>query len=124
MIEAEDSQIVDRSYVSNESKNFFNYASTEAGICFLDPSLYQSLKESDRLINITEAIGYSPDGLIDNHGVRLSETGLYEEYAVLRELPADTVVCMLRKQLSKKQDAYNSELATFKAILDYGRIAE
>lgn len=119
-LESEESQYVDRTYVSNESKNFFNYASTEAGICFIDPSLYQTLKESDRLINISETLGFTPDGLIDDFGVRLSETGLYEEYAVIREMPADTVICMLRKQLPKKQAAYDAELATFKAILSFG----
>ena len=123
-IEAEGEQIIDRSYVSNENKNFYNYASTEAGICFVDPSIYLSLKESDRLINITETLGYTPDGLVDDYGVTLSETALYEEYAVLGQLPADTVVCMLRKQLTKKQDVYDYELDTFKELIGYHRIDE
>jgi hypothetical protein len=123
-IEEKGEEYIDRSYVANESKNFFNYVSTEAGICFIDPSLYQTLKESDRLISITDTVGFAPEGLIDDYGVRLSETELYEEYAILRELPADTVVCMLRKQLSKKQAVYDEELATFKAILAYGETAK
>lgn len=118
-LEADGKTKVDRSYVSNESQNFYNYASTEAGICFLDPSLYQSLKNSDRLINITETLGYTPEGLIDDHGVKLSETGLYAEYAVLSQLPEDTVVCLLRKQLSKKEAVYAEELEMFKAILEF-----
>ena len=118
-VEAQETAYVDRSYISNENKNFFNYASSEAGICFIDPSLYQSLKESDRLIDITETLGYAPEGLIDDHGVKLSETGLYKEYAVIQQLPEDTVVCLLRKQLTKKQDAYDDELETFKEIIGY-----
>ncbi len=117
--EAESSQIIDRAYISNENQSFFNYASTEAGICFLDPSLYQTLKDSDRLVSVTATLGYEPVGLIDDNGVKLSETGLYAEYAVLREMPSDTVVCMLRKQLTKKDDAYSAELETFKALLSY-----
>lgn len=119
--EAESSQFVDRSYVANENKNFFNYAATEAGICFLDPSLYQSLKESDRLVDITDLLGYSPEGLVDKYGVKLSQTGIYNEYAVLRELPEDTVVCILRKQLAKKDELHKAELDTFKAIINYNR---
>ena len=120
--EAQSSQIVDRAYISNENQNFFNYTSTEAGICFLDPSLYQTLKDSDRLVSVTATLGYSPEGLIDDNGVRLSETEIYKEYAVIREMPADTVVCMLRKQLTKKENAYSAELETFKALLSYNSV--
>jgi hypothetical protein len=119
-IEAEESVFVDRAYIANENQNFFNFASTEAGICFLDPSLYQSLREADRLVNISETFGVTPEGLVDGCGVEISKTALYAEYAVLREMPSDTVVCMLRKQLTKKDAAYANELETFKAILNFG----
>ena len=118
-IEAESSQYIDRAYASSESQNFYNYAATEAGICFVDPSLYNSLKESDRLISVTGVLGYAPKGLVDDNGVRLSETDIYNEYAVLQKLPADTVVCLLRKQLTKKEDVYAKEQETFKAIVNY-----
>ena len=118
-LEAESSQFVDRAYVSSENQNFFNFASTEAGICFLDPSLYQTLKESDRLISISGLLGYTPEGIIDDNGMRLSDMQIYKEYTVLQDMPADTVVCMLRKQLTKKDDVYKNELDTFEAIIEF-----
>ena len=118
-IEADGKEIIDRSYIANENKNFFNYTTTEGGICFIDPSLYQTLKDSDRLAKIPEVVGYTPDGLIDEYGIAISELGIYEEYAVLRQLPEDTVVCLLRRQLTNKEEAYETEKDMFTAIITY-----
>ncbi len=99
---------VDRAYVTQNNENFYDHIMTgECSVCLLDPSLYESLLESDRLAEIGEGV----------YGVALRDTALYESFAVLRTLPEETVVCLLRKNFLVSDEVYANDRATFEAIV-------
>lgn len=113
---------VDRSRNSNNFDQYNKYVLTgESSIYLLDPSLYETLKSNDRLAKLSDILTDTPDGAIDEYGVRLGDTALYEEYGVLRVLPADTVICIARPFVAgtktSKEKYYNREKEMFSAIV-------
>lgn len=114
---------VDRSYNSGNYDNFYKYIQTgEASICLLDPSLYGDLKSSDRLMKLSDVLGYLPEGALDEYGIMLGDTVLYSSYGVMEKLPEDTVVCILRPLVvgkSSKEKLYAYEKDMFAAIVEY-----
>ena len=114
---------VDRSYNSSNYDDFYKYIQTgESSICFLDPSLFEAIKERDRFMKLSDVLGYAPEDAADEYGVRLGDTDIYEEYGALGVLPEDTVVCILRPLVvgkSSKPELYQNEKDMLKAILEF-----
>ena len=112
---------INRQYYTNEYSNYSNMLMTgEFALCFLDPWLYEALAGSDRLKPLTEVFGALPDGAVGEYGVRLGDTALYQYYDVLKVLPEDTVICLLRPYVfgeTSKEDIYARSVDTFKAII-------
>ena len=60
-----------------------------------------------------------PENNLDGYGITLGETELYGEYAALRALPSDTVVCLMRPIIggkSNKEKNYQIEKEMYAAI--------
>ena len=116
-------QMIDRSYVSDNNENFYDYVMTgETVICLLDPSIYESLKSSNRFSELSAALGYECEKSSDGYGIRISELSVYGEYSVMQCLPEDTVVCILRRGVvgrTSKQPEYEKDRQTFCAIVDF-----
>lgn len=113
---------VDRSYNSSNYDNFCNYLQTgDASVYLVEDWLFEELKTADRIMNISDVLGYVPEGS-DGYGVRLGDLAVYDSYAALRALPEDTVVCLLRPLVvgnSSDDEYYDRERETFRAIIEY-----
>ena len=116
-------QTVDRSFNSDQYSVFNNYLKTgESSIFLLDPWLYESLATTDHLMPLSEVLETVPEGAVGECGIRLGDTDLYEKYAVLRLLPADTVICLMKQYVigrSSDEEQYRFECDMFRAIVTY-----
>ena len=115
---------IDRSFNANNYDEFYKYMQTgESSVCFLDRSLFDSLVKNNRVLELSEVLGYTPESALDKYGVRLGDLDIYDEYSVLKVLPEDTVVCILRSLAigkNSKPKIYAQEMDTFCAIVEYG----
>ena len=76
---------------------------------------------ANRVMDISEALGYTPEGS-DGYGVRLGDLEIYDSYAVMKVLPEDTVVCLLRPLVvgnSSDEEYYEREIDMFRALVEY-----
>ncbi|MBO7311164.1 MAG: hypothetical protein J6U86_07225 [Clostridia bacterium] len=123
-IEASNEVYIDRGYNSDQYDIYHNYTMTgESSVLFLDPWLYEELVAADRLVSLDEALGYTPETAYGEYGVRLGDTALYEQYGVMRLLPEDTVICLLKPYVagkSSKEKYYAYEKKTFEEIVRFG----
>lgn len=114
---------IDRSFNSDQYKTYSSYLKTgETSIFLLDPWLYEELAATDHLMPLSEVLDEIPEGAVGTCGVRLGDTDLYEKYAVLRRLPADTVICLMKQYVigkSSDDEAYRFECDMFRAIVTY-----
>ena len=121
-----ESKYIDRSYNTEQYQTYNNYLKTgETSIYFLDPWLYAELREADRLVPLSEALGQTPESAFDEYGVRLGDTALYEKYQVMQLLPADTVICLTRPNWkgsrNSNEEIYEFDCEMFRAIVTYSR---
>ena len=123
-IEASNEVYIDRGYNSDQYDIYHNYTMTgESSVLFLDPWLYEELVSAGRLVSLDEALGYTPETAYGEYGVRLGDTALYEQYGVMRLLPEDTVICLLKPYVagkSSKEKYYAYEKKTFEEIVRFG----
>lgn len=114
---------IDRNFNTEQYQTYSSYLKTgETSIFFLDPWLYEELVATDHLAKLSDVLDTVPEGAIGECGVRLGDTDLYEKYTVLRKLPADTVVCLMKPYVigkSSDEDAYRFECEMFRAIVTY-----
>ena len=63
-------------------------------------------------------------GPTEGDSIRLGDTELYRDYGVMRNMPADTVICLFKPLWkggkSSKEEFYAREKKTFIAIVEYG----
>jgi hypothetical protein len=64
----------------------------DAVICFVAPHWYNILKSNNGLTALEDVLGYRPEGIIDDYGVKLSDLPIGE----FCNLPEDTIVCFRR----------------------------
>ena len=120
-----DAAFVDNSYNSDQYDTYLNYIGTgESSVLLLDEWLYESLAQNGRLVDISNVFGYTPNGEYGKYGIRLGDTSLYSEYGVMRKLPEDTVICLLKPYVmgkSSKEKYYEREERMFEAIVSFGK---
>ena len=85
-------EISDKGYADDRLQGLI--ATGECGVMFIHPTLFEVLKKEGAVEKLTDALGYVPDGALDEYGVRLGDTEPYRYFEALQALPADTVVCM------------------------------
>ena len=114
---------VDRNYYSNEYSNYSNMLLTgEYSLYFVDPWLYNSLVENQRVQKLIDVVGCIPEGAADEYGVRLGDTDIYKYYQVFQVLPEDTIVCLLYPYVygqSSNEEFYQNTKEMFKAIVTF-----
>ena len=126
-IEAETDELghhgfIDTSYNVNQYDTYSNYLLTgESSVLLLDPWLYEALKDDGNgvLMTLSEVFEGLPEDIVDEYGIRLGDTELYGEYAALRVLPADTVICLMRPIIggkSYKTENYTIEKEMYAAL--------
>lgn len=115
---------VDKSYNSDQYDTYYSYLMTgESSVLFLEPWLYEKLASADRLMNISEVLGYLPDTACSEYAVCLGDTALYAEYGVMKLLPEDTVICIMKPYVagkSSKEEYYAYEKKMFEALVTFG----
>ncbi len=75
--------------------NFNNMVFTgESGVMFIDESLFEQVKEAGGLVTLESVLGTTPEGALDEYGIRLSELDAYEFLTALQVMPEDTVLCL------------------------------
>ncbi len=119
---------VDRNRNTSEYDTYYNYLLTgESSVCLLDPWLYEKLREADRLQPLSAVLADATEGGEEQYGVRLGDTELYRQYAVLGVLPEDTVICLLKPYVvgkSSKAELYRYEIEMFAALVGKEAIPE
>ena len=82
----------------SETKTRFNNEifGGESVICLLDPAWYESVKAGGGFLPLSEALGYAPEGAIDEYGIYLHDTDFGSFFGCFDYLPEDTVLCFRR----------------------------
>ena len=98
----------------------------EYSVCLLSPYLYEMVGASGGFRNLSDVLGYTPEGAIDDTGIRLCDTEFGRYYPGVKDLPKDTILC-LRSDVSvgtflggkKNEDQYKKSEMLFRAILEF-----
>ncbi len=115
--------------MASNRESFYTWTQTGENIVYLlDPTWYQSLKENGLLAPFCETLGYTPDGAIDEYGIRFHDTAFAKQYAAaFAALPDDTVLCMRAKPIhsfargkKKAEERYEENRKFFVDLLKYG----
>lgn len=111
---------VDQSYFTKQYETYRSLLLTgEYSIYLVDPWLFDELVRADRLQRVADILPGGGDPSFSEYGVRLGDTAIYREYAALRELPDDTVVCLLKPYIvgaSSREENYAVSKAMFSII--------
>lgn len=114
---------------TNQFSSYNQYMMTgSSSVCFLDPWLYEQAlgnREGSYIRPLSEVFseGEMPTLSNDGYGVRLGDTQLYKDFAVVRRLSPDTIVCLRSSHIlgeSSNDKHYQYETDVFRAILTYG----
>lgn len=65
-------------------------------IYLLDPAIYDEIKGDQLFLELSEIMGETPEGALDEYGIPISELEAYDYFTALRLLPKDTVLCIRR----------------------------
>ena len=98
----------------------------EYSVCLLSPYLYEMVSESGGFRLLSDVLGYTPEGAIDDTGIRLCDTAFGQYYPGVKDLPKDTILC-LRSDVSvgtflggkKNKEQYERSEMLFRAILEF-----
>ena len=119
--------VINAYYNSEQLKQYDNLIMAgEYSVCFLEPWLYERVATQGGFRKLSDVLGYTPEGAIDDYAIRLYDTEFGRYYAKTLCLPEDTVICMrtvgtvaslFRKNATAKAYAISEEM--FKAIVAF-----
>ncbi len=119
--------VVDRMANAQAAERFtYQVFGGEALICILAPDQYRTVAQSGGFVKLEELFEETPEGAVDEYGVRLSETKLWKFYDAARIFPDDvlialrtlpTVSVMTGRKKAEREHAANEAL--FKKILTF-----
>ncbi len=94
-------------------------------ICFVDYSVYATMRASDCLVELTEFADILPENGYDNYAVRLADTDFGKYLPGVQDMPEDTLLCFRRNTLLSQDEERNGRHSTLmRAILAYTVTAE
>ncbi len=88
----------------------------ECLIYIMDDRLFAN--NVDYIAPLEDVLGYVPKNAIDGKGIRIKNLKAYRTTG-LKYFPEDCVICMRAKRSGDKQDFYESNRQTFKALVEY-----
>ena len=95
----------------------------QCAVLLLEPWLYEELQRNDRLRPMKELFSPLPASVDEKgYGIHFGETALYRYYNVMREIPEDTIMCMLKPYVfgeTSNESAYAQMQTLFCAIVNY-----
>ena len=118
---------IDQYYNDEQVTSFDNLVMAgEYAVCVLDPWLYERIKSAGGFRTLSDVLGYTPEGAVDEYGVRLIDTDFAKVNPVCALFPEDSVICLRTTSVmgsiinknKTNQDYANSE-AMFRAILNF-----
>lgn len=113
---------IDRAFIVEQKETFDSLLATDkSSILLLDPYLFNMLggnSDSTRLCQLSDVLGYTPEGAVSRFGIRLGDTSMYNTNPALQVLPADTVLCLHVKRYLQKEEDYKKETEAFKAFAE------
>ena len=118
---------IDVNFNSQNLKAFQNLIlAGEYSVCLLSPYLYEMVQESGGFRLLSDVLGYTPEGAVDECGVRLCDTAFGQYYPGVKDLPKDTILC-LRSDVSvgsfvggkKNKEQYKKSEMLFRAIIEF-----
>ncbi len=117
-----DVRMLDRSFYTTEYNTYNNYIQTgESSILLIEKWEYENLVKYERLVPLSEALGAKPEGAYSDYAVRLGDTELYSRFDVMKKLPADTLICILKPVLAggrnSKEENYALDKQMFSAMV-------
>ena len=111
----------------NQYENFSNEIfAGDSVVVLLDPALYETVRKEGGFMKLSEVLGYTPEGAIDEYGIRFSATAIAQYYEVFSAPPDDTVLAV--RQVStlsaftgkkKAQKAHDDHVAFARALLAF-----
>ncbi len=93
-------------------------AAGESIILFLDVLLYENVMENGRLLPLEDALGYKPEGAIDDYGIYLKDTPFADACPEFESLHDNTIVCIKRRLITGDQKVYANNLEAFKKLFE------
>lgn len=89
----------------------------ECIIYIMDESFYNGNKQY--MADIESLIGYLPDSAVNEKAVMLSELPAYIKMSGLRDLPAESYVCVRERRSGMNEEAYNAHVDYFKNLVEF-----
>jgi len=119
--------LINGQFIRDERNKFDNLTMVgDSVICLLDPHLYRRVLDAGGFMPLSEIFDETPEGAIDEFGIRLSETKFGQYFAGVNTLPSDTVLCIRRASTfsfikgRKKSDLYHSyHVRLFHSIMSF-----
>ncbi len=97
--------------------SYFNTG--DCSVWLVNEFTYEHLNMKDRAVPLAETFGEAPNGAYDDCAIRLGDTELYQYYEALQELPADTLVVLMRKYIYTNDADYAQDAKLYKAMLEF-----
>lgn len=91
-------------------------AAGESIILFLDSFLYEDVADEGRLLPLEDALGYKPEGAIDDYGVYLKDTPFADACPEFESMLDNTVVCIKRRVMTVDEKTYKNNVEAFKKL--------
>lgn len=95
-------------------------------ICLLDPYLFETVRDAGGFLPLSEVVGYTPEGAVDEYGVPARLIGFFASNDAFSNLPEDTVFAVRRVSTmsaftgkKKEEEAHARHLAFARAIFAY-----
>lgn len=93
-------------------------AAGESVILFLDVLLYEDIRDAERLIPLSQALGYTPEGAMDEYGILLGKTPFANAVPEFKSMLDNTVVCVKRRIITCDKTTYDNNLNAFKKLFE------
>ena len=95
-------------------------------IVLLDPYLFSTVRDAGGLMPVAEALGFTPDGTVDEYGVKVTSIPFFADTPAFAGLPDDTVFAIRRVSTmsfftgkKKEEEAHAAHVEFAKAIFSY-----
>ena len=95
-------------------------------ICLLDPYLYGTIRDAGGLLTLEEAIGFKPEGAVDDYGVPANLIPFFASVPAFSTLPEDTVFTVRRVSTmsaftgrEKEEKTHARHVAFARALVGY-----
>lgn len=66
----------------------------EAGVMFLDVSLFEQVRDAGGLVTVESALGKKHPAAVDEYGIRLGDTAFYMFFKSVQHMSPDTILCL------------------------------